>query len=70
MDVAELNESWLHGIYENGEINTNLSYVSIGDDFFAQGDAANNIIKEIHKIWLDKDIPAQQAFDTWISNNL
>jgi hypothetical protein len=51
--------SWLHGKYnwyENGrkveaEVNTKLPYVAIGE-YFWQGDGANDVIDEIHKIWI------------------
>lgn len=63
----QLNETWLHGKYKNGEINTSLSYVAVKEpEFFAQGDNASDIIKEIHDLWLSGPLTEEQAFDRWI----
>jgi hypothetical protein len=45
--------SWLHGKYSvlNAEINTSIPYVAI-EEYFWQGEEANNVINEIHAIWL------------------
>ena len=49
-----LNETWLHGKYDNGEINTALSYVAVNDpDFFAQA-YAESINAEVNNV----NIPA------------
>ncbi len=58
----ELNSSWLHGKYPeiNAEINTSLPYVAI-DEYFWQGEEADNVINEIHTIWINNDISVQDA---------
>ena len=62
------HESWLHGKYENGEINTSLSYVAVNSpEFFAQGDAACDIIDEMHQYWVDNDVTQEEAFNNWIN---
>jgi hypothetical protein len=57
-----LNETWLHGKYPaiNAEINTSIPYVAI-DDFYCQGDEADNIIADIHKIWTKGNCTVEQA---------
>ena len=66
-----LNESWLHGKYDNGEINTYLPYVAVNDpDFYAQGEEADNIISSIYERWLKGDCTEQEAFTSWINQNL
>lgn len=70
-----LNSSWLHGQYTCGEINTKLSYVSVNgtqsrEEYYAQGDDADNIIDEIHSIWINSDLTEEQAFRQWINSYL
>ena len=71
MKDIELNTTWLHGKYTIGgeavEINTAISYVAIGDRFFAQGDEADKIIDEIHRYWLDYNVRVQGAIQHWIN---
>ena len=57
------DQSWLAGSYvidnQKVEINTSLPYISVEGyrtDFFAQGESANEIITEIHKIWISRDL--------------
>ena len=72
--------SWLHGKYPFGEINTKLPYVVVyptgklepGESFepiyYAQGDDADETIKQIHEIWLaDGRRTTQTAFKHWIN---
>jgi len=67
----ELNESWLNGNYENGEINTSLPYIAVNDpEFYAQGEDADNIIKEIHQYWLSNNVTTEEAFNHWINSYL
>ena len=74
MKDIELNTTWLHGKYTIGgeavEINTAISYVSIGDRFFAQGDEADKIINEIHRYWLQYNVRVSGAIEHWIKSNL
>ena len=71
MNTIELNETWLHGKYDNGEINTSLSYVAVNDpDWFFQGEEANNVISEIHKYWMNNEATTEQAFNWWINTYL
>lgn len=59
------NESWIAGKHsDNVEINTAYSTVSIGD-FFAQGEDADQIIKEIHNIWMCNDVTPLEACEKW-----
>ena len=63
-----LNETWLHGKYDNGEINTVLPYVAVNEpDFFCQGDSASEIITEIHKLWTDSNLTQEEAFNKWVN---
>lgn len=66
----EPDRSWLSGKYEvtgsDGkpaiiEIDTALSFIGIGDEFFAQGEDADAIIGEIHGIWLRSDRTQDEA---------
>ena len=68
-EFSEVSETWLHGKYENGEINTLLSYVSVIDpEYFALGYGADEIIKEVHNIWINNlDYTQEQAFNAWIN---
>lgn len=69
--MIELNETWLNGKYKNGEMNTGLSYVSVKNpDFFAWGEEADNIIKEIHQYWLNNEITEEEAFNHWVNMTL
>lgn len=66
-----LNESWLHGRYQNGEINTSLPYIAVNEpEFFAQGESAELIIGEIWWIWRNGDKSCEQAFNEWVNLNL
>lgn len=65
----EPNETWLNGKYNNGEINTLFSYVAVNPDFFCQGQEADEIISEIHQIWINSDLTQEQAFNQWINSN-
>lgn len=68
--LSELNESWLNGKYENGEINTSLSFVSVeSEDYFAQGSEADQNIAEIHQIWINSELTQSEAFTAWINMN-
>lgn len=68
--------SWLHDIYEMGEIDTRLplvavdKYENIESDYFWQGEEAQRIIEEIHKIWTSGEMTTAQAFQKWIDINL
>ena len=63
--------SWINGKYQgiNGywdvDINTSLSYVSIegdgGEDYFLQGDEADELIYKIAKYWSDNDCDQEEA---------
>ena len=49
-------------------INTKLPYVSIGilgDTFFCQGEEADDVIAEIHKIWLNGNCSVLSATKKW-----
>ncbi len=66
-----LNHSWLHGHYANGEINTHLDYVCVDDlDFYVQGQEAIAIIEEIHHIWVHSNIDQEEAFRIWVHSHL
>jgi len=66
--TIELNETWLHGKYDNGEINTGLSYVAVNDpDYFFHGDSGNEVIAEIHTYWLSNDVTTEEAFNWWVN---
>ena len=72
MDIT-LNESWISGKYSCGVIDTSLGTAEIFDDeegFFARDEHAWEIISEIHQIWVNGDLTAQQAFRQWISQNI
>jgi hypothetical protein len=62
------NETWLHGKYDNGEINTRLPYVAVNDpDFFCQGEDASEIINEIYRFWIINNVTQEEAFENWIN---
>lgn len=62
--------SWLSGkLSDTIEINTKLPYVAI-DDFFVQGEEADNIIDEINYIYNTTDCTPLQAAQKWASNML
>lgn len=62
----ELDRSWLHGKYENGyEINTDIPYIAFCDDFFAQGDDADDIIDQVLDIWREGEVTVPEAMDSW-----
>ncbi len=66
-----LNESWMHGHYSCGNIDTSLGTVEVFDqEYFAQGEHAWEIICEIHRIWLNSETTQLQAFQLWIAQNL
>lgn len=67
--ATELNETWIHGKYPSidAEINTKLPFVFIAG-YYWQGDEADEVIKEIHKIWSDNDMTVEQAITQWASN--
>lgn len=66
--MIEANESWLHGKYDNGEINTSLPYVAVNEpEYFVQGEQASDVISEIHTIWTSEDITTEEAFNKWIN---
>jgi hypothetical protein len=54
------DQSWLHGKYKfnrdtSAEINTKLPYVAIEtyeNSFFWQGEEADQVLTEIHNIWI------------------
>lgn len=67
--------SWLAGTWnEEGEqvsdvnahysINTKLPYVAIGD-WYWQGEEADNVINEVHQIWLKDDCSNIEALKKW-----
>lgn len=67
-DLILLNESWLNGSYPNGEIDVSYSTVAVTDpEWFFQGWEADQIIKEIHQIWLAGDCTQEEAFNQWIN---
>lgn len=73
----KLNESWIAGKYvidnQKVEINTSLPYVSIEGyriDYFTQGEVADQIIKDIHQIWLKGKLTQDQAIQKWINTYL
>ena len=51
--------------YYQVEINTSLSYVSIngegGEDYFLQGDEADELISQICKYWTENDCTQEEA---------
>ena len=68
---TQLNKTWLHGKYKNGEINTDLSYVAVNDpDWFFQGDGACEVIAEIHKYWLKEEATQEEAFNWYVNTYL
>ena len=68
IETMELNETWLNGRYENGEINTSLSFVSVNDpEFYADGEDAERIIEDIYNYWLNGNIGQEDAFNWWIN---
>ncbi|MFA6128803.1 MAG: hypothetical protein WC699_16000 [Bacteroidales bacterium] len=66
--MITLNLSWLHGKYVCGEIDSRIGTVQVYDvDFFAQGEEAFDIIEQIRRIWIERDMSVEQAFMAWIS---
>lgn len=65
------DSSWLNGKYPeiNAEINTSLPYVAI-DDFFVQGDDAELIISDIHKVWINEGGTIEEAIKSYAANML
>lgn len=63
----ELNVSWLDGQYTQGEINTSLTFLSLGD-LYLQGHEAIAAMEEIQNIWEAGDLNQQQAVNVWMSN--
>lgn len=65
----ELNKTWLNGKYKNGEINTSLPFVSVNNpEFYADGENAERIIKEIYNYWfLNGKIGQEDAFNWWVN---
>lgn len=62
----DLDTTWISGKHEAGEINVAYSYVDIYNFFedqslYAQGEDANNIINDIHKLWIDNNITVNEA---------
>ena len=68
----KLNSAWLNGKYANGEINTYLPYVAVNEpDFFAAGDDAEQIIKEITDYYnFEGDVSEEDAFNWWVNTFL
>lgn len=69
---VELNTSWLHGTHTYATINTSLPSVMInnyseGESFFAQGEEADSIINEIHEIWMEGIMTADEAIKQYIN---
>jgi hypothetical protein len=59
--------SWLSGKHSADiEINTHLPYVAIYD-YFAQGEQADEVIKEINHIYNTKDCTPLEACELWAS---
>lgn len=57
--------SWLNGKHSKDiEINTNLPYIAIYE-YFAQGDQADEVIKEINRIYNTKDCTPLEACEIW-----
>lgn len=57
--------SWLHGKHSEGiEINTRLPYVAI-NNYFVQGDEAENTINEINEIYNKQDCSVLEAINIW-----
>lgn len=63
------NISWLDGHYDQGYINTALPQVSLFD-YFWQGREAEEVIEQIHEIWVKHELTQQQAVNLWIEFNL
>lgn len=63
------NISWLDGHYEQGYINTGLSQVLLYD-YYWQGREAEEVIEQIHEIWVKHEMTQQQAVNLWIEFNL
>lgn len=68
-----LDTSWLAGRYNpfgqlEAEINTLLPYIGIGT-FFAQGEDAEQVIYQIHEIWLSGDLTQEEALERWTSSH-
>lgn len=63
------NISWLDGHYEEGHISTAFSHVMLFD-YFWQGSEAEEIIEQIHEIWVKNNLTQQQAVSRWIELNL
>jgi len=62
--------SWLSGkLSENIEINTSLPYVSIYG-YFAQGEEADEVIKDINYIYNTTESTPLQAAERWAANML
>jgi hypothetical protein len=61
----DLNESWISGKGQGYEINAAYSTVSIGTEFFCQGESADIIISEIHSIWMAGDLSVDDAVKLW-----
>ena len=64
------DDSWLHGKYDAGEIDTRLPFIAVeNEDFSAQGEDAEIFIKEIHNIWLSDNCTQEEAFNEWINTH-
>ena len=74
-----LSPSWVNGNYiVNGFQVTIKSHLSIArfrsldndDDYYFQGNEADDVINEIFDIWNKSDIPQDEAVGQWISMHL
>ena len=58
--------------YYHVEINTSMSYISIkgeqGEDYFLQGDEADELITQICKYWNENDCDQEEAIGTIINH--
>ena len=72
MITTTLNETWLNGTYDLAgigrcAIKTSLPYVSIGKDYFFQGEEAESVIRDIWAIWRKNDLSVEDALARWTS---
>lgn len=77
LNEITLNESWVNGTYivDNHKVIIDTAYSTVSIDgarieFFAQGDAAADIIKEVHAYWIANDCTVEVAILNTIYNQL
>ena len=67
----QLNQSWMNGKYNNGEVDWSYSIVSINEpELFLQGDDADSAIEDMHQYWLKNDCSTEDAFNWWVNTFL